>query len=64
MALIHGCHLCQISRNVKPPGGQFHKQKLFKWPKSRLRMGLKVKPRSTKGHEYIPVIIDEVTNYL
>ena len=31
---------------------------------SRLSMGLKVMPRSQKGHWYILCVIDEMTNYL
>ena len=33
-------------------------------PLSRLSMGLKVMPRSQKGHRYILCIVDEITNYL
>ena len=33
-------------------------------PLSRLGMDLKVMPQSSKGHQYILCIIDEVTNYL
>ena len=31
---------------------------------SRLSMDLKVMPKSPKGHQYIPCVIDEMTNYL
>ena len=56
---IKGCHICQLSRNEKPPSR--HPNYV---PLSRLSMDLKVMPRSHKGHRYILCIIDEVTNFL
>ena len=62
---IKGCHICQLSRNEKPPTRhlQIRINPNFV-PMSRLSMGLKVMPRSHKGHRYILWIIDEVTNFL
>ena len=60
-----GCHICQLSRNEKPPTR--HPQTRINpnyVPMSRLSMDLKVMPRSHKGHRYILCIIDEVTNFL
>ena len=62
---IKGCHICQLSRNDKPPTRQL--QTRINWhyrPLSRLSMDLKVMLRSYKGHKYISCIIDEETNYL
>ena len=61
---IKGCHICQLSRNEKPP--QRHLQTRIgpsHIPMSRLSMDLNVMPRSHKGHKYILCIIDEVTNF-
>ena len=60
-----GCHICQLSRNDKLHVKQLQtKINLNYRPLSRLSMGLKVLPRSYKGHKNILCIIDEVTNYL
>ena len=62
---IKRCHICQLSRNEKPPSR--HLQTMINpnyVPMSRLSMDLKVMPRSHKGHRYILCIIDEVTNFL
>ena len=62
---IKGCHICQLSRNEKPPTR--HCQTLINpnyMPMSRLSMDLKGIPKSQKGHKYILCIIDEVPNYL
>ena len=62
---IKGCHICQISRNEKPPATQIQTRINLNYRLlSRLSMDLKVMPRSHKGHKYILCIIDEVTNYL
>ena len=62
---INGCHMCQLSRNEKPPTRHFQTQINPNYiPMSRLSMDLKVMPKSQKGHKYILCIIDEVTNYL
>ena len=62
---IKGCHICQLSRNNKPPMRQLQTRINLNYrPLSRLSMDIKVIPRSCKGHEYILCIIDEVTNYL
>ena len=62
---IKGCHICQLSRNEKPP--TIYVQTSIN-PNYilmlRLSMDLKVMPKSQKGHKYILCIIDEVTNYL
>ena len=65
-ALIHkGCHICQLVHNEKPPTRQLLTRINLNYrPLSILSMDLKVLPRSSKGHEYILCIIDEVTNYL
>ena len=62
---IKGCHICQLSRNEKPPSRHLQMRINLNYiPMSRLSMDLKVMPRSHKGHGYILCIIDEVTNFL
>ena len=62
---IKGCHLCQLAQNDEPPTRQLQARINPNYvPMLRLRMDLKVMPRSHKGHKYILCIIDEVTNYL
>ena len=62
---IKGCHICQLTRNEKPPTRQLKTRINLNYrPLSRLSMDLKVMPRSGKGHKFILCIIDEVTNYL
>ena len=64
-AFLKACHICQLSRNDKPPLRQLETRINLNYrPMSRLSMDLKVMPRSQKGHWYILCIIDEVTNYL
>ena len=64
-AFLKACHICQLSRNGKPPSRQLETRINLNYrPMSRLSMDLKVMPRSQKGHQYILCIIDEVTNYL
>ena len=62
---IKGCHMCQLSRNKKPPTRHFQTRINANYvPMSRLSMDLKVICRSHKGHKYILCVIDEVTNFL
>ena len=62
---IKGCHVCQLSRDEKPPTRHFQTQINPNYIlMSRLSMDLKVMPKSQKGHEYILCIIDEAINYL
>ena len=62
---IKGCHICQLSRNEKPPTRHLKTRiNPNNVPMSRLNMDLKVMPRSHKGHRYILCIIDEVSNFL
>ena len=62
---IKGCHICQLTRNDKPPTRQLQTRINLNYrPLSRLSMDLKVMPRSDKGHKFILCVIDEVTNYL
>ena len=62
---IKGCHICQLTRNEKPPSRQLQTRINLNYrPLSTLSMDLKVMPRSNKGHKFILCIIDEVTNYL
>ena len=62
---IKGCHMCQLSRNEKPPTRHFQTRINANYiPISRLSMDLKVMPRSHKGHKYILCVINEVTNFL
>ena len=62
---IKGCHICQLSRKDKTPTRQLQARINMKYrPLSRLRMDLKMIPRSHKGHKFILCIIDEVTYYL
>ena len=62
-SFLKGCHICQLSRNDKPPTRQLQTRINLNYrPMSRLNMDLKVIPRSQKGHQYILCIIDEMTN--
>ena len=62
---IKGCHICQLTRNEKPPSRQLQTRINLNYrPLSRLSMDLKVMPKSSKGHKFILCIIDKVTNYL
>ena len=62
---IKGCHICQLSRNEKPPTRHFQTRINPNYIlMSRLSMDLKVMPKSQKGHRYILCVIDEVTNFL
>ena len=64
-SFLSTCHICQLFRNDKPPSRQLETRiNLNYGPMSRLSMGLKVMPRSQKGHQYILRVIDEITNYL
>ena len=60
---IKGCHICQLTRNEKPPSRQLQNRIINYRPLSRLSMHLKVMPRSSKGHKFILCIIDKVTNF-
>ena len=62
---IKGCHICQLSRNEKPPTRHLQTRINPNYiPMSRLSMDLKVMPKSQKGHKYILYVIDEMTNFL
>ena len=62
---IKGCHICQLSRNEKPPTRHFQTRINPNYTlMSRLSTNLKVMPKSQKGHKYVLCIIDEVTNFL
>ena len=62
---IKGGHICQLTRNKKPPSRQLQTRINLNYrPLSRLSMDPKLMPRSSKGHKFILGIIDEVTNYL
>ena len=62
---IKGCHICQLTRNEKPPTRHLQTQINPNYiPMSRLSMDLKVMPKLHKAHRYILCIIDEVANYL
>ena len=51
---IIGCHICQLSRNEKPPTRHLQTRINPNYvPMSRLSMELKVMPRLYKGHRYI-----------
>ena len=64
-SFIKGCHICQLSRNEKPPTRHFQTRINPNYtPMSRLSMDLKVMPKSQKGHKYVLCVIDEVTNFL
>ena len=64
-AFLKAFHMCQLSRNDKPPSRQFETRINLNYrPMSRLSMDLKVMTRSQKGHQYILCVIDKVTNYL
>ena len=60
-----GCHICQLSNKDKIPTRQFQARINLNYrPLSRLRMDLKVIPKSHRGHKFILYVIDEITNYL
>ena len=64
-SFIKGCHVCQLSRAIKPPTRQSQPQIYLNYrPLSKLSMNLRVMPRSQKGHKFILCIIDEMMNYL
>ena len=64
-SFLSTCHICQLFRNDKPPSRQLETRINLNYrPMSRLSMGLKVMPRSQKGHQYILCVIDEMANYL
>ena len=61
---IKGCHICELSRNDKPPVRKLQQSIDLNYrPLSRLSMDLKVMPKSHKGHKFILCIINEVTSY-
>ena len=62
---IKGCHICQLSRNDKPPMRQLQSRINLKTDRCKNRqMYIKVMSRLYKGQKLILCIIDEVTNYL
>ena len=62
---IKACHICQLTRNEKPPSRQLQTRINLNYRSlSRLSMDIKVMPKCNKGHKIILCIIDEVTNYL
>ena len=62
---IKVCHICQLSRNDKPPIRQSQQKINLNYRQlPRLSMDLKVVPKSQKGHKFILCVIDDVTNYL
>ena len=62
---IKGCHICQLSHNMKWPTRQLQMRINLNYRLlSRLSMDLQVIPRSNKSHKYILCMIDEVTHYL
>ena len=54
---IKGCHICQLSKKDKIPNRQFQKRtnQIYR-PLSRLSMGLKVMPKSYRGHKFIGLL--------
>ena len=51
MSYVKGCHICQLADNEKPPARQLQTRISPNYISlSRLSMGLKVMPRSHKGH--------------
>ena len=62
---IKGCHICQLSRNDKPPTSQLQQRINVNYRQlSRLSMDQNVMPKSHKGHKFILCMVDEVLNYL
>ena len=62
---IKRCHICQLSRNDKPPVRQLQTRINSNYRSlSRLSMDLKAMPTLYKGHKYILCIIDEITDYM
>ena len=53
---IKGCHICQLSRNDKPPTRQLQTRINMNYrPLSRLNMDLNIMPRLYKGHKCVCV---------
>ena len=64
-SFIKECHTCQLVRKDNPPIRQLQTKIYLNYRAiSRLSMGIKVMPRSQKGHKFILSVIDEVSNYL
>ena len=62
---IKWCHICQLSRNEKPPLRQLQQRINLNYrPLSRLSMDLKIMPKSHKVYKFILHFIDKITNYL
>ena len=62
---IKRCQICQLHRNEKPQPRQLKNRINANYKaNSRLSMDVKVIPRSYKGHIFITVIINEVTNFI
>ena len=62
---IKGCHICQLSKNEKPPVRKSqHRINLTYRLLSRLIMDLKVMPKCHKSHKFLLCVMQEVTNYL
>ena len=64
-AYIKECHMCQIHRKEKPQLRQLYLRINPDYKAStRLNMGLRVMSISYKGHTFIILAIDEVTNVM
>ena len=62
---IKGCHICQLTHNERQQTRQMLTRINLNYrPLSSLSIDLKVMPQSSKGHQFILCIIDEVINYL
>ena len=64
-AFLSGFHLDQVLKNVKLPKRKFQRRINLNYrPMLRLTRDLKAMPRSTKGNQYLLIIItEEATNY-
>ena len=62
---IKGCHICQLSRNERPPVRQLQLRMNLNYIQlSRISIDLKVMSKSYPGLTFILCIRDEVINYL
>ena len=65
-AYIVGCHTCQLFKNSKRFHRPFHKRvyDISQPALANVSMDIKYMPKSTKGYNYMLVILCEITNFL
>ena len=65
-AYIVGCHTCQLFKNSKRFHRPFHKRvyDISQPALANVSMDIKYMPKSTKGYNYMLIILCEITNFL